>query len=189
MVLEKIPKGIKKGLEVLAATTVLSFGAAGTVSAQEAPARVFTSINPFSPVQNEFIAGQPIVIVDIDPYSRPGDLYQINVYGPAGNLVSASSMPVRSFGERWDVYGNTQALAQMGGFGNYRAIVSDNGQVVGEADFEIFPPQPQIVPVPQYTPHQRFPHREFAPPRQFYPPRPFIPQRRFNPYDHGRRGR
>lgn len=159
--------GLLKKLAPLVAAGALALGVVPAVHAQERQFYSCNSINPVYGVKNVFSIGEPLVLVDIDPFCKVGDLETVYVYGPAGNALSSSSMNMNSYGEEWNVFSNTQNLAQMGGYGNYRAVFSDNNQVIGEVDFAIAPP-PQYVAPPIIIPE-----------RPFWPFRPFYPRRRF----------
>jgi Outer membrane protein beta-barrel domain len=116
----------------------------------------------YAGIKNIFSNGEPLQLVELDPFDRPGDFENVYVYGPAGNLVYQNSMNISSWGQFWSTGINSQTLSQIGGLGNYRAAFYLDNQEMADVNFVIVgqqqsAPQPapesqepsQLTPTPQ----------------------------------------
>lgn len=89
----------------------------------------------FRGIKSTFRPGEPLQLVDYDPYSNAGDIDDFLLYGPGGNLILQEPHLITANGEDWTVGLNTFALAQNIGLGGYRGIFTSNHQEMGEVDF------------------------------------------------------
>ncbi len=96
----------------------------------------------YAGLKTNFKLSEPLVFLDHYSDNKAGDVEELCIYGPSGDVVFEESESVPYNDSAWEVgcldsNKTTQEFFEKGGYGKYRAVWFLNDQLIGEDDFAI----------------------------------------------------